>query len=71
MTTGRSPEHVPAPTSSIATEDTATPPHGLAAPGQDTPSPSGGALADALVALREARRRSALPARHPRRAGRP
>jgi len=45
MTTGRSPEHVPAPTSSIATEDTATPPHGLAAPGQDTPSPSGGALA--------------------------
>ena len=54
MTTGRSPEHVPAPTSSIATEDTATPPHGLAAPGQDTPSPSGGALADALVALREA-----------------
>jgi len=59
MTAGRSPEHVPAPTSRITTttDDVATPPHGLPAPGsseEPVAPPSGGALADALVALREA-----------------
>lgn len=45
MTTGRSPEPAPHPTTTATSDETTTPPHGL---------PAGGALAEALTALREA-----------------